>query len=154
MKPSSGFIIADPHAADVGGLSPLQQIVGKTSDMIPGLFSPITEFHPEPDAVRWAESLRVSLDRKEGRDWLLLEPDIWIWPPHARAVATDFLDERKGRRYNGKHNELLQAWTGIILDSDQRNADLTFRPFEYGDDAENPTFQVGTRTAFSRRLTA
>lgn len=154
MKPSSGFIIVDPHAEDVGGLIPLQQIVGKTSEMIPGLFSPVTELHPEPDKVRWAECLRVSLDRKEGRDWLLLEPDIWIWPPHARAVATDFLDERKGRRYNGKHNELLQAWTGIILDSDQRNADLAFRPFEVGDAAENPTFQVGTRTAFSRKLNA
>ncbi|MFI0849639.1 SIR2 family protein [Mesorhizobium sp. IMUNJ 23232] len=154
MKPSSGFIIANPHAGDVGGLSPLLQIVSKISEMIPGLFSPVTEFHPEPDKVRWAESLRVSLDRKEGRDWLLIEPDIWIWPPHARAVATNFLDERKGRRYNGKHNELLQAWTRIILDSDQRNADLTFRPFEDGDDAENPAFQVGTRTAFSRRLTA
>lgn len=154
MKPSSGFIIADPHAEDVGGLRPLQQIVGKTSEIISGLFSPVTEFHLAPDKVRWAESLRVSLDRKEGRDWLLLEPDIWIWPPHARAVATNFLDERKGKRYNGKQNELLQAWTAIILDSDQRNADFTFRPFEDGDDAENPTFKVGTRTAFSRRLTA
>ncbi|MBW9088152.1 SIR2 family protein [Rhizobium wenxiniae] len=154
MKPSSGFIIADPYAEDVGSLSPLQQIVGKTSGTISGLFSPVTEFRLEPDKVRWAESLRVSLDRKEGRDWLLLEPDIWIWPPHARAVATNFLDERKAKRFNGKHNELLQAWTNIILDSDRRNADLAFRPFENGDDAENPTFKVSTRTAFSRRLTA
>lgn len=154
MKPSSGFIIVDPYAEDVGGLSPLQQVVGKTSEMIPGLFSPVNEFYPEPDKVRWAESLRVSLDRKDGRDWLLLQPDVWIWPPHARAVATNFLDKRKGGRYNGMHDELLQAWTRIILDSDQRNAELTFRPFEDGDDAENPTFQVGTRTAFSRRLTA
>jgi hypothetical protein len=154
MKPSSGFIIADPHAEDVGALLPLQQIVGKISAIIPGLFSPVTEFHLEPDKVRWSESLCVSLDRKEGRDWLLLEPNIWIWPQHARAVATNFLDERKAKRFNGKHNELLQAWKEIILDSELRNADLSFHPFADGGDAENPTFRVSTRTAFSRRLTA
>lgn len=154
MKPSSGFIIVDPHAEDVGPLGDLQQAVGKTTGLIPGLLSPVNDEHPEADKVRWAECLRVSLDRKEGRDWLLLEPDIWIWPTHAREVATEFLDERKAKRFNSAHNQLLQVWTSLILGSGQRNTDLEFQPFDNGSAVENPTFQVGSRTAFSKRLTA
>lgn len=152
MKPSTGYIIVDPHAEDVGQLNDLQAHVGRTSGIIPGLLSPVSDKHPEADHVRWAESLRVSLDRKEGRDWLLLEPDIWIWPAHARSVATDFLNRRKSGRFNKLHNHLLQTWTAIILGTEMRNADLEFKPFVSGGDLENPAFQVGTRTAYSRRL--
>ena len=154
MKPSAGYIIVDPHAVDVGPLEPLQRVVGKAAGPIPGLLSPVDEEHPEAQKVRWAEALRVSLDRKDGRNWLLLEPDIWVWPTHARAVATDFLSKRKGQRYNGIHNQLLNAWTEIILATSERNAELSFRPFDSGSEAETPTFHIGSRTAFSRKLTA
>lgn len=102
----------------------------------------------------FGETLRVSLDRKDDRNWLLLEPDIWVWPTHARAVAMDFLNKRKGQRYNGIHNQLLNAWTEIILATSERNAELSFRPFDGGSEAEAPTFHIGSRTAFSRKLTA
>jgi hypothetical protein len=154
MKPSAGHIIVDAHAEDVGPLTGLQQLVSRTSGIIPGLLSPVSDWHPEAEKVYWAESLRVSLDRRDGRSWLLLEPDVWIWPSHARAVATEFLDKRKSSRFNKLHNELLQAWSGIILGPHDRNADLEFQTFDDGDDAENPTFLIGARTAFSRRVTA
>jgi SIR2-like domain len=154
VKPSAGYIIVNPHAQDIGPLSELQALVSRTSGTIPGILSPVSDRHPKAEKVQWAESLRVSLDRKQGRDWILLEPDIWIWPTHARSSAVDFLDKRKGGRFNKMHNQLLQAWTGIILGTDQRNTDLEFRPFASGSLAENPTFQIGTRTAFSRRFTA
>lgn len=153
MKPSAGYIIVDPHAVDVGPLTPLHDVVGRTAGLIPGLLSPVDDDHPEAQKVQWAEALRVSLDRKDARTWLLLEPDIWIWPTHARAVATDFLDKRKGQRYNGTHNQLLNAWTEIVLATNERNAELSFRPFDDGSEAETPTFHVGSRTAFSRRIT-
>lgn len=154
MKPSAGYIIVDPHAVDVGPLAPLQRVVGKTAGLIPGLLSPVDEEHPEAQKVQWAEALRVSLDRKDDRNWLLLEPDIWVWPTHARAVATDFLNKRKGQRYNSIHNELLNAWTEIILATSERNAELSFRSFDGGSEAETPTFHIGSRTAFSRKLTS
>lgn len=154
MKPSAGYIIVDPHAIDVGPLAPLQRVVGKTSGRIPGLLSPVDDEHPEAQKVHWAEALRVSLDRQDGRVWLLLESDIWVWPTHARAVATDFLDKRKRQRYNGVHNQLLNAWTEIILATSERNTELSVRPFDDGSEAETPTFHIGSRTAFSRRITA
>lgn len=154
MKPSAGYIIVDAHAVEVGQLAPLQHVVGKTSGLIPGLLSPVDHEHPVAQKVYWAEALRVSLDRKDSRTWLLLEPDIWIWPTHARTVATQFLDKRKGQRYNGTHNQLLNAWTEIVLATNERNAELAFRPFDGGSEAETPTFHIGSRTAFSRRTTA
>ena len=154
MKPSAGYIIVDPHAVEVGPLAPLQRVVGKTAGLIPRLLSPVDHEHPVAQKVQWAEALRVSLDRKDARTWLLLEPDIWIWPTHARTVATQFLDKRKGQRYNGTHNQLLNAWTEIVLATNERNAELALRPFDDGSEAETPTFHIGSRTAFSRRTTA
>lgn len=129
-------------------------MVSKTSGAILGLFSPVTDEHPEAEQVRWSEALRISLDQKEGRNWLLLEPDVWIWPTHARLAATDFLDRRKGDRFNDVQNDLLNAWSEIILGTAQRNVELDVQPFASGTLAENPRFRVGSRTAFSRRIGA
>jgi len=81
----------------------------------------------------------------------LIEPDIWIWPRRARESAVGFLDQRRGDRYNTKYNRLLDAWIRVIL-GDERDAQVTVRPFEGGSDSENPVFTIGTRTGFSRRL--
>lgn len=154
MKPSAGYLIADTHSEDIGALAPLSKVLGKVSGSIPGLFSPIDDEHPEAKPVAWAEALRLSLDSKDGRNWLLLEPDVWIWPPHARKVATDFLDKRKAARFNNLHNQLLNAWTEIALGTTERNIVLELRPFNSGTTVENPTFKIGTRTAFSMRTAA
>lgn len=153
-RPSCGYLIVDPHTDDIGPLEPLQKLVGKTSGIVPGLLSPTSEDHPEAEKVRWAEALRISLDLKSGKTWLLLEPDIWIWPTFARSAATDFLSRRRANRYNRLHNQLLDAWKGIALGTETKNTDVTFRSFDSGSDAENPTFRIGTRTSFSRRLTS
>ena len=33
-----------------------------------------------------------ALEVKNGRHWLLIEPDIWIWPRFARKDARTFID--------------------------------------------------------------
>lgn len=152
MRHGHGVLIVDPHAEDVGALEPLFQIVGKTSGNVPGLFTDPTPEHPKAEQVRWAESLRVSLDQKGGRLWLLIDPDIWIWPPRARDSARDFLDGRRKDRRNDKYNAILDAWVQIIMGTDERNAEIVVRPFANGSDSENPTFRIASRTAFSRRL--
>jgi hypothetical protein len=98
IRRSLAYLIADPHAEDVSGLEPLFQVVGKTSGTVTGMFTSVTSDHPQAEQVRWSEALRVSLDLKDGRLWVLLEPDIWVWPPRAREVATEFLDHRRADR--------------------------------------------------------
>ena len=129
---TSSFLIADPHAQDQGGLDPLFDVVGKESGTITGLFTPVTEAHPTPEQVTWAEAVRVSVDCKDGKVWLLIDPDIWIWPPRARKSAAKFMEQRRSDRYNNKYNELLDAWIRVILDTDKRDSEVSLSAFGQG----------------------
>lgn len=148
---TSSFLIADPHAQDQGALDPIFEVVGKESGTIPGLFAPGTEDHATPEQVAWVEAVRVSIDCKDGRVWLLIDPDIWIWPPRARKSAARFMEQRRSDRYNKKYNELLDAWVRVILDTDKRDTEIQLLAFDKGSETENPAFQIGSRTAFTRR---
>jgi SIR2-like domain len=151
---TSAFILVDPHADDTGSLEGLCKIVGKASGTIAGLFTPATEDHPQPEKVAWAEAVRVSIDMKNGQTWLLLDPDIWIWPVRAKEFAAEFMDERRQDRYNNKYNALLDIWIRLILGPAERNSEVTVLAFEDGSDVENPKFRVLNRTGFAWRLKA
>ena len=124
---------------------------GGVTGKVDGLLTVQTDKQSDPEQVRWAEALRLSIDQKDGRTWLLIEPDIWIWPRHARADAANFLDRRRSDRYNAKHDAILNAWIRIILGTEERNTLVTLQVFDGTPNAGNPCFSFGTRTAFSRR---
>lgn len=149
---TSTTLIADPHAQDKNPLDPVFRAVGKLSGTVAGLFAPQTDEHPAPAKVSWAEAVRVSIVQKQGETWAVLDPDIWIWPPRAREIATGFLDERRKGRFNNKFNVLLDAWAQVLIGSGARRTDVMVRAFEDDDAAANPAFQLGSQTAFARRL--
>lgn len=153
-KYSTAYLIVDPHTQDVGTLDPLFQAIGKTSGIVPGLFTPISDEYPRAEQVQWAECLRLSIDSKNDQLWLLIDPDIWIWPTRARRGAEKFLDQRRADRFNLKHNQIISSWIEIILGTSARNAEITLSPFVSGSGAENPSFSIGTRTAYTKRLAA
>lgn len=151
---TGALLIIDPQATDVGALDPLFQVVGKPHGIVEGLFAPATEEHPHPVKVAWAESLRVSLDYKEGKLWAQLDPDVWIWPQRARENAVGFLGKRRGDRRNDKYNAILNAWIQLLFASDKRGIEIEVSPYDEGNDAANPKFRLSNRTAFARRLAA
>lgn len=146
----SSFLIADPHVEDLSTLKPLIDIVGNTSGDVPGVFTPVTDERPGSEQVSWSEAVRISLDVRDKKLWLLLSPDIWIWPNASRKDATDFMQRRRGDRYNPIHNALLDAWVQIISATETRNTSIQVSAFDGGTDAENPIFEIMNRTAFSR----
>jgi hypothetical protein len=148
---SGSYLIADAHSSDQATLDPLHKVVGKTVGQIDGLFTPVDDEHPHPETVSWAEAVRVSFDVVDGRSWLLLDPDVWIWPPRARKAAAEFLDERRGNRYNKLYNSLLDAWLAVLLGAD-RSTETTVSAYDGGTVAETPSFSIGSRTAYTRRL--
>lgn len=148
----ASYLIADTQNSNQSPFDALQVVVGKTSGEIAGLFAPVDTEHPNPAKVSWAEAIRVSIDIVDGRCWLLVDPDVWIWPNRARKDASDFLDERRGERYNNIYNALIDAWLGVLLGESERNAEVKISAYEGGTVVETPSFTVGTRTAYTRRL--
>lgn len=149
---SASFLIANSNPTAQSDLSPLTNVVGTISGTVAGLLAPATDEYPQSEKVTWAETVRISIDVKNGQLWLLLDPDVWIWPTRARQIAVDFLDQRRGDRYNKKYNDLLDAWARIILGTEERNTEITFSAFDGGTGAENPSFKIASRTGFARRL--
>lgn len=146
------YIIADAHAQDQSAFATLAQIAGKVHGNIDGLIAPADDHHPDPEHVSWAEALRICLDLRSGKYWMIVDPDIWIWPGRARRIADEFMDKRRRDRRNKKYNQLLDAWVRLIVGTDALNIEVTVSAFPSGSAAENPSFSFGTRTGFSRRL--
>ncbi len=149
---SSAFILVDPHSNRTAELDQLFHLVGKTSGVIAGLFAEVDEEHPAPERIAWSEAIRVSIEVKREQKWLLLQPDIWIWPVRARRLAVDFMNERRGNRFNKKHNAIVSAWIRLILGKADPDSVITVSPFEEASEVENPVFRIGNRTGFARRL--
>ena len=102
--------------------------------------------------MQWAEALRLTVDMKDGKLWLQIDPDIWIWPKRARYSATDFLYNKRTNRRNDVYNNLLSGWVEAILGTSARNTDITVSPFDGGTDEENPKFTIRSRTGYTKRL--
>lgn len=148
----ASYLIADRHRSGEAVFEALRKIVGNISGEIAGLFTPVDAEYPYADKVAWAEALRVSIDMVNGRCWLLLDPDVWIWPNRARRNAAEFLDERRGGRYNRIYNELMDAWLAVLLGDAAPNSEIKISAYEEGTLAEAPSFTISKRTAYTRRL--
>ena len=148
----AAYLIANPHAASRSHLAPLSAIVGNTGGTVPGLFTTPTAEHPKAEQVKWAEALRISVNQRCGRLWMIVHPDLWIWPPRARRDAQDFMEHRRRDRLNRKYNRLLDAWLRLAFGHHQLGSQIQLSPFDSGDDVENPRFVLSSRTAFTRRL--
>jgi hypothetical protein len=148
----ASWLIVDPHSDNLDQLAPLRAVVGNYAAKVSGQFTEVTEQHPIASQVTWAEAARISLELKNGQAWLQIDPDIWVWPNRARRDVRQILDNRRKDRYNPKFNEMLDAWVRISLGTTDRRTEVELSTFEDGDDAENPVFTIGTRTAFSKRV--
>lgn len=121
---------------------PLRAAIGKN-----GLAAVHGRIPGRQDAF-WGEAVAMHLEDRNGFLWLLLQPDVWITPLAQREAASDFLRERKLRRYNAQSYEILNAWIHILLgDLGQGRVTVTAFP----DTDFSATFEISTRTAYSRR---
>lgn len=155
LSSRSGTTIAvNPQRADEAALAPLRDVVQVVGGAIPGLATEVTDEYPNAEPVMWSEAVRIALDTRNGQHWLLISPDIWIWPRRARASARTFLDARRGKRFNDVHNRIVDAWVRVLAGTGERNAEVTLRSFNYGDEVENPPFRFRTRTAYTKKRTS
>jgi SIR2-like domain len=98
----------------------------------------------------WSESVALRLEERDGQLWLLLRPDIWVSPLASRRDAIEFLKGRRRFRYNPQANAILDAWIRILLGAVGGRDAVTVSAYAGAEHAA--AFNVGTRTAFSRRI--
>lgn len=132
------------------GLSEAVESGGHVYGQVSGLMTKPTEEHPESISVWWAEAVEIDLQQIGGRTWVLLKPDVYIWPRWARREASTFLDRRMRGRYNGPANALMSAWIELLLPGTPRHTDRTLTSFDHVAGPGNPTFVVNDRTGFSK----
>jgi len=98
--------------------------------------------------AHWAEAVSLRVEERNGELWLLLQPDVWISPNKMREEATDFLYQKKIRRYNKQASQILSAWIEIFLGGvGKRDANV----IAYKGTEHSAEFQISMRSAFSRR---
>lgn len=113
--------------------------------------------------IRWAESVRIRIERKLERDWLIFEPCTWIdIPPKPEAddpdalarwedelePAREFERERAATRINNQLHRLLDGWAAIFVGGSLSEA--TVRALGIGDGID-ASFTISPTTAFSGR---
>jgi len=147
----SAVLIVDRKAPSLTSLSPLSETLnGPIHGQISGLKTTPTEEHPDPEQLFWAEAVQIDLQQINGDAYLLLKPDVFIWPAWGRPDAAEFLDKRRGRRFNLLANSLLDAWIKVLLPGTTRGLDHELLPFDGPEAAGNPKFIINDRTTFSR----
>jgi hypothetical protein len=149
-----GVLIANRKARDTSSLNPVKAKAGGLFGPIPKLMTLATDEHPVPEPLYWAEALRVSLNWKDGKPWLLVDPDIWIWPPRGRELATEFLDSKRRGRFNNRYNELITAWIDALFGARSEPIDLAVSLETGSHGVDVPTFTIGSQTAYSWKQTA
>jgi hypothetical protein len=111
----------------------------------------------------WAEAVTLNLDRRNGRWWLLLVPEVWV--PHGgqptangfspqtadeRLALADFIRERRATRYNRDVNAILDAWVRVLCSG---LGSREIRTWNLGPgEGIDPAFEITGRTAYSRPL--
>ena len=144
-------LILDPSKTTPAALAPMAKLVGgRVAGDVAGLRTEVTDEFPTATAVGWAEAVKLDLEEIDGQFWLVLRPDVWIWPKRARKQATKFLEERTKGRMNKLADALLSAWVSLLLPGARGATEVEIGPF-HGTGPGHPTFVVNHRTGFSRR---
>jgi hypothetical protein len=117
--------------------------------------------------IPWCEAVRIRLERRLERNWLLIEPAVWIDSSmsHDADVAeniqddsaktvedeaiAEFVRERSAKRYNNVLHRVLDGWADTLVGAGQQQVELRALGAVDGIDA---VFRIGRVTAFSGRI--
>jgi len=100
--------------------------------------------------MQWAEAIRLRLEYKFDKLWLLIIPSIWLDRSATATVeeidlADEFVRERLATRYNNKFSDVLDGWIKIIVGNSE-NKKVSAYEIQDGVDA---VFEISRGTGFS-----
>ncbi|HZD70631.1 MAG TPA: SIR2 family protein [Actinomycetes bacterium] len=101
-------LLAVPSNKSQGpALAPLRRALGRLTGQVPDT------------PLAWSEAVKLRLEYRFGRCWLLIEPVVWVWRDGDPVRRFDqerkaFIREHHVGRYNREWNTLLQAWVDVL----------------------------------------
>jgi hypothetical protein len=97
------------------------------------------------------EGIEVSLDLRDARFWMLIEPTIIATidgqAPYRGHDRSDMVRETLVVRYNRQSNELLQMWIGLL----RRHCGTPLRVAFPSNAEREAEFMISTTTAYARK---
>jgi len=131
-------IFVNPQKASEQSFAPLKRVAGQITGTIGAT------------RLKWAEAVRIRVEFKLERLWLLIEPTVWSEKTEditAQDIAKEFIRNRSVTRYNKQWSDLLDAWSEVLLG---KGPDITLKALGIttGIDAE---FTIMKQSGFSRR---
>lgn len=132
------FVIAEASEVQSKAYARLRNVVDNVTGTISGT------------NVQWAEAVRLRLEHKLGRLWLLIEPTIWLESPdgnQSNATADEFVRQKLAKRYNKHWNAIIDGWANIFTGG---NKSCTLSAFGISDGMD-AQFNLSEYTAFSWR---
>lgn len=138
-KGQKRYVLADPSAQSNPSYRFLKKATGPLSGQVPDT------------RVMWTHSVRIRLDYKNGRLWLLLEPALWFDLPDSTPLpdaAKEFRREKLAKLYNSQFNDLIRGWAFLLCPPD--SSATTLKAFGIADGVD-AAFVINPNTAFSRR---
>jgi len=144
-KGRSYFAVVDHEKIDDPRLETLKKAVefGNSSSKIVGNI-------PGRANTFWAEALKMKVEHRDEKWWLLVEPDIWVSPLSEREEVVDFLRHKRSKRYNVQAFNILNAWIQLLCGFIGHGEKTIFATC-YGNTSYPAQFSVNTRTAYSRK---
>ncbi len=138
---NSRLAIVDPTRVDDPLFAKLREATGKIVGTIAGT------------SLSWTEAIRVRLEHRLNRLWVLVVPTVWAEAASSEADAArrrEFLRERQAARFNRQWNAVLEGWLHVITGGAE---ECEIRAFGIGDGVD-AAFRIGGTTAFSFRESA
>lgn len=129
-------LTVDPARVDDSAYSALKSAAGSITGTIAR-----TKLH-------WEEAVKIRLEFRLDRLWLLLEPEIWVEDSTDEieiATGREYVRDRLTRRYNVKWNSLLEGWIRLLTGT---QSEREFRSFGISDGID-AVFLLSNATAFS-----
>lgn len=137
-KGRNRFIVADPEAKRDPSYRLLKKAVRVLGGKVPS------------SEIMWSHAVRIRLEYREDRLWLLFVPTIWFERPNDEELPTsarEFRREKLARLYNSELNDLIGGWAYLFCGGQDRS---TVRAFGIADGAD-ASFVLEASTAYSHR---
>lgn len=131
-------LILDENKLNKIQVENLKKVLGQLSGTVPGT------------SIKWIQSLKIKLEYRMDRLWLILEPAFWAETTKQTSnkhsyVVSDFFREKGVSRYNSNWSSVLDCWINFIFSF---SPDGLFYAFDETSGA-NAKFKIGKRTAFA-----